>query len=415
MPATHHIPGHGLALGALAHSVETAVLYILGFAVVFGVLAFAHEFGHFLTAKMLGMSVDQFGIGFPPTHGWTLFRRSGTSYTIHPVPLGAFVRIRGMEPGDQDAPNSFLRQPPWARLIVLGAGSAGNMVLAVLIFVLMGVTTGIPQREYVTNRVNAVVKGSAAQMAGVRPGDTVLRIRPANRPDAWTQPAVVPHSPPDASAMVDLIHQSWSEERVGHELVPVGKPLVVEVRHPDGHVEQIRATPRVPSDLKAKDRVALLGYQPVPATEYKHLNGIQAAGEGIDQARSRALDLVKGLEGLLIDLVGRKITAAQFGSNFGGPAMIAEASGRAIRSGWADFLGFMGMLSINLGVLNLLPLPVFDGGNIIQVLVEVIRRKQLDHAQFMLVQIVGLVLIGCIFAYLTYNDILRLAHPNLMP
>jgi regulator of sigma E protease len=411
---TSHLPlvGFILALTGLLGFLKSAALYILAFGFVFGLLAFAHEFGHFITAKMLGMSVDQFGIGFPPTHGWTIMRRSGTSYTIHPIPLGAFVRIHGMDPGDQDSPNSFLRKPPWARLIVLVAGSAANMLLAVLIFMLMGVTTGVPVRDYVTNKVKAVTPDSAAQKAGLRPGDRVLGVRPAGTRGEWVRAKPQANGEYDATNIVDLIHRSHVATFRNGKSVIVGTPLAVQIQHSDGSNVVVTATP---SYDVALGNISVLGYRPVGATEYRSATWIEAPAEGIDQARQRAVFLVKILFSQIMKVVMREITPSQFSQDFTGPIGIASASGEIARAGWPDFLSFVGMLSINLAVLNLFPLPIFDGGNIILNLLEVARRKQLEPRQFMIVQLVGVAFILTLFVVLTYNDLVRLAHGSTLP
>lgn len=387
---------------------KTAAIFILAFALVFGLLAFCHEFGHFITAKMLGMSVDQFGIGFPPTQGWTIMRRSGTSYTLHPIPLGAFVKIRGMDPTDQDAPNSFMRQPPWARLIVLAAGSAANMLLAVVIFILMGMTTGLPG-DYVTNQVKEVTHGSAADKAGIKPGDTILAVRQVAGPPGWTYPVTKTHAPTDAIAMVAVIHGSFKQQVIAGKKQAVGLPLQAKIQRPNGPAQTITATPAIHSKPDGTPYAAL-GYTPGTGTEYKRLSWSEAVGNGIDNARLQAHALVSTLSSMIIELFQRKITPAEFGSNFQGPVQIASNSGNIIQQGLPSFLGFIGWLSINIGVINLMPLPIFDGGNILLVLLEVVRRKQLDPAQFMIVQLVGLVFILTLMVYLTYHDIVRVAH-----
>ncbi|HET6384605.1 MAG TPA: RIP metalloprotease [Armatimonadota bacterium] len=410
-PLSHFFAG--ISLSSALHDAKTTVITLLAFAVVFGILAFCHEFGHFLTAKMLGMSVDQFGIGFPPTYGWTLFRRSGTSYTLHPIPLGAFVRIQGMDPNDPDTPNSFMRRPPWARLIVLSAGSAGNLMLAALVFLLMGVTTGIPARDYPTNNVDNVGAGTPAAAAGLKAGDIVLAVRRADQPGAWVRPKPLGKHM-DASALVQLIHQSFTPETIRGKPSGVGKYLIVQVQHKNGKLEILRARPAVHVGTDGK-LFAALGYSPGAATDYQRLNAIQAVSGGFDTTWLNALDLVQLLASRIKQVFSQEISASEFGQSFGGPVTIARASGQFAQTDFAHFLQFLGILSINLAVINLLPLPVFDGGNIIIVLLEIVRRKQLEPAKMMIVQFAGIIMIACIFLYITYNDVLRWAHHSPMP
>jgi regulator of sigma E protease len=167
----------------------------------------------------------------------------------------------------------------------------------------------------------------------------------------------------------------------------------------------VKATPQV-FMLDDGRRYAALGY--VPGAEFQHLNWVDAVGAGFDQTRTSALELVSAVSDRVRQTFRHEITPSQLGQSFGGPVMIARVSGKVAQAGIREFLWFLGMLSINLAIFNLVPLPVFDGGNIILLLVEVVRRKQLDRHHFVAVQLVGVLLILCLFMYLTYNDLLRL-------
>lgn len=402
-----------IGLSGIVSDIKTVVITILAFSVVFGILAFSHEFGHFLLAKMLGMSVDQFGIGFPPNYGWTLFRRSGTSYTLHPIPLGAFVKIQGMDPGDQQAPNSFMRRPPWARLIVFLAGSAANLVVAILVYTLMGVVVGIPTRAYVTSLVESVAARSAAAGAGIKSGDRVTAVRLADRPGTWVAAKATPKGD-DATDMVEFVHHDWSYVKRRGKKVPVARTLLVQLIQKDGSDRILKVRPTMEQGQDGKPE-AHLGYRPEVVTDYRKAGWIEAAASGFDQTQSGAFTLVNALGERIYQLVSRKISPNEFGQGFGGTVMIAKASGNAAAAGLEPFLRWLALLSINLAVLNLVPLPVFDGGNIVLVLVEMIRRKQLEAHQFMAVQLAGVALIICLFAYLTYNDIIHNLHTTLTP
>jgi regulator of sigma E protease len=214
--------------------------------------------------------------------------------------------------------------------------------------------------------------------------------------------------------MVELIHHGWSRQTISGRIEKVGKLLDVRIQLPGGRQEIVHARPAVRSDPELKD-YAVLGYRPGTAFQYERVGPITAVDKGIDEARDKATYLVRVLLSMAVQLVEHKMTPAQFGGSFVGPVGIARTSGEFVQAGLPEFLGFLGMLSINLAVLNLLPLPIFDGGNIIIVLLEVLRRKQLEPAQFMAVQLVGLAFIMCLFVYLTYHDIVHLATGTTAP
>ena len=146
---------------------------LLLFFVTLGILVFVHEMGHFLAAKSVGVTVDEFALGFGPRLV-TLLRRGGTDYTIRALPLGGFVSMAGMQPEDVAVPNGLMSKPSWARAWVFIAGPLMNVVLAFLVLCSMGMVTGIPEEQ--STRVFQVVRGSEAERIGLRTGDEVLAI-----------------------------------------------------------------------------------------------------------------------------------------------------------------------------------------------------------------------------------------------
>ena len=158
--------------------IETAIALVL----IFAVLVLFHEFGHFAAARLVGMRVEEFAFGFGPKM-ITLFKRGDTEYTLHPIPLGGFCKIAGMEPDEQDIPDGFQAQAIWKRALVIFAGPFMSFVLAVLVFVSLGVYWGFPDFAKVQNRVGAVNPQTEAYRMNLRAGDRILEINGARVTD----------------------------------------------------------------------------------------------------------------------------------------------------------------------------------------------------------------------------------------
>ena len=151
--------------------IETTIALLL----IFGALVMGHELGHFITARLVGIRVEEFAFGFGPKL-LRLFKRGDTEYTIHPVPLGGFVKLAGMEPGQEDIPDGLQAQSAWKRAIVFAAGPVASFILAVVIFVGTGVFWGFPHDWKTMNRVGSVMPQTVASKIGLRAGDRILAI-----------------------------------------------------------------------------------------------------------------------------------------------------------------------------------------------------------------------------------------------
>src|SRR3954452_18400970 len=150
-----------------------SLLGLLIFVATLGLLIFVHEMGHFLAAKSVGVTVEEFAFGFGPKL-LTLLKRGGTEYTVRALPLGGFVSMIGIQPGEVENPNGLMSKPAWARALVFVAGPLMNLILALLVFCSMGMITGVPDKR--STQVVQVVPNSEAERVGLRTGDTIVAI-----------------------------------------------------------------------------------------------------------------------------------------------------------------------------------------------------------------------------------------------
>ena len=362
----------------------TALIFI---AVLF-VLILVHEWGHYITAKWTGMRVDEFGIGFPPK----LFgyKKGETEYSLNALPIGGFVRIYGEDPtqveNDPDRERSFSARPRWAQAVVLIAGVTMNVLLAWFLFVLvflMGIPTAVEESAAgpdATLRVVEVTDGSALQ--GVVPVNAnILSIVSVQGGES-----------------IDQLTPSALTEFVGH----VGtKPIEIEYALGD-EVSTVIVTPSagtIPEDL---DRVGL-GVRTALIEEVRY--GLFAAVvQATQQTYNMLVLIVVSIAGLIYAaLVG----TADF-SQIAGPVGIFNLVGDAASVGITSLLLFTAVISLNLAIINLFPIPALDGGRLIFVTIESVIRRPIDPIWTSRLNILGFIFLIVLMIAVTYNDILRL-------
>lgn len=351
---------------------------IISFVLVLGVLIFVHELGHFLLAKAFGVRVLKFSLGF----GSKVFGRQWgeTEYLISAFPLGGYVKMYGEEQGEEvaveDQQRSFSHKPVWQRFGIVFGGPLFNLFFAVILFFMLFVVVGMPEPVDST-KIGEITSGSVAEQVGLKAGDVILTIN--GQPTAsWTQ--VSEFIKNSQGKMVSLII-----DRQGEKLTFTAKPTIQKVKNIFGE--------------EVGDRY-MLGIVRSEEIRYTKATLLESGRAAVTQTWNLGYLTVMGI----VKMVQRVIPA----SELGGPIRIAEIAGQQLEAGWMNLLYFMGLLSVNLGILNLLPIPVLDGGHLVFLSLEAIRRKPLSDRTMEISQKIGIALLGTLMIFVFYNDIIRL-------
>jgi len=442
----------------------SGLLYsVLGFVVGLGALIAVHEYGHFLAARKLGVRVLRFSIGFGPAI-WKKVGKDGVEYVIAAVPLGGYVKMLGESAEDaallaalpeQERARAFDRQPVWKRAVIAAAGPAFNFLFAIAAYAVVA-WIGMPAHPA---EVGAVLPKSAAADAGIDPGVQIvavndervrsweelvealraargstfvvlelddgrrLRLRWPKVADA-TQAIVAPArvlgiAPPVAVVVVQVragMPAARAGMQSGDEIVAVNGRLVASAGDVARAVEASEGR-TLSFRVRRGDRKLVL--QVAPQREGKHWRIGIALGErwlreGFTVRKGPIEGVIYGLvqtwrmSVLTVETIGKMLSRAISPENLGGPITIAQLSGRAAEAGLVAFLAFLALISVNLGVLNLVPLPVLDGGHLMLLAVEAVRGRPLSPRVLAWVQGFGIVLIVALMAFALSNDLARL-------
>ncbi len=346
--------------------------YILWAVLVLGVLIFVHELGHFLVAKRAGVSVLKFSLGFGPKIAG--FTRGGTEYLLSAIPLGGYVKMLGEDPKEEvaDLERSFSAKPiGWRSLIIL-AGPGSNFLLAIAIFWVVFMV-GVPT---LTTKVGEVMEGFPAREAGLLQGDRIAAIE--GRPiEKWEE-------------LAKQIHQS------------PGRPVRLTVER-EGQRFDVTVAPKATKQKNLfgeEQEIGLLGIAPAEEFLTERTNPITAFG--------RAVYKTYDLSVLILVTFGKLLQGVVPAKTIGGPLLVAQMAGEQARLGILNLLFFTALLSINLAILNLLPIPILDGGHLFFALIEAARGKPVSLKKREMAQQVGLVLLVALMIFAFYNDIFRL-------
>lgn len=352
---------------------------LISFIVVLGILIFVHELGHFLVAKMFGVKVLTFSLGFGRK---VVGKKWGdTEYLISVFPLGGYVKMFGEQPDDEEIDpaerhRSFSHKPVWQRFGIVVAGPLFNLLFAILIFFLMFSLAGLPE-PVDTTRIGQVAPGSAAQRAGLKAGDLILGID-GHKTSSWRQ-------------VSKLIKESG------------GKEVQLRVKRRGAQLN-IRAVPAMEQvkNLFGEEvgRRYMLGISRSNQVVYRKTSLGEAARASLIQTWNLIYLTILGI----VKIIERVVPA----SELGGPIRIAQIAGAELAVGWLNFAYFMGLLSVNLGILNLLPIPVLDGGHLMFLTIEGVRRRPLSERTMEMSQKVGIFLLSSLMIFVFYNDILRI-------
>lgn len=349
------------------------------FVLVLGILIFVHEFGHFIVAKLFNVKVLKFSLGFGPT----MFGKKigDTEYVVSALPLGGFVKMLGENLEEEVSPldetRAFSHKPVWQRFCIVFAGPASNLLFTVLLLSTIFMVAGLPILGP-SSMIGEVSADSPGARAGLMAGDIVKEI--------------------DSRAITD-----WSD--VYHLVTESGgKPLTIMVERGDGALVTVTATPEETAIKNEFGEVTGQGYRLGIARQMNVEFEPASISQAIDAGFGQTVEMTKKTLLGIWKMVQRIIPA----SEIGGPILIAQIAGKQLQSGWLDFFYFMGFLSVNLGILNLLPIPVLDGGHLVFFSLEAVRRKPLTREIQEKMQLVGIVLLVSLMVFAFYNDILRI-------
>lgn len=439
---------------------------ILAAVVVLGILIFVHELGHFLVAKRSGVGVLKFSLGFGPK--LVGVKRGETEYLLSALPLGGYVKMIGEDPGDEsleaaDLERSFSRKSVGTRARIILAGPLANLLLPVVIFWGVFAIAGQP---YFLPVVGTPEPGSPAAQAGLLPGDRVQALDGV-RIERWTEIETALQSSsgrpltltvvrdgrtfdvrltPRAVSTRDIFGQetqAWDlglhpllSTRIGQVLpghvaeqtglksgdrilalngrqvaeweqlaktihASPGRPVRLTVER-DGQRFDVEVTPR-PTRQRGPggdEEIGLIGIGPAPESHSQRLNPVAALGAGVKKTADLSVLIVQGF----VKLIQAKISP----KTIGGPILIAQMAGEVVQRGPVELLSFTALLSINLAILNLLPIPVLDGGHLLFSLIEWLRGKPVSLRKREIAQQVGMVLLVGLMIFAFYNDIFRL-------
>lgn len=350
---------------------------IISAILVFGILVFIHEFGHFIFAKLFGVKVLRFSIGFGPV---LISKKMGeTEYALSLIPLGGYVKMYGENPdeedaviSDDDAGKAFSNKPVWHRFFIVLAGPLFNYLLAIIIFsfiFMSGVEKLLPV-------IGEVKDGMPAAITGIQPGDKIIEID-GHKVNFW--------------------------EDIGNYIKSkAGEPVNVKIDR-DGNIISLTLVPK-------KEKVKNIFGE----DKYVGLIGIMPKGDYIEVKynlfESFVLGFKKTNEVTKLTLLGivkiiQKVVPAD---NIGGPIMIFQMASETAKAGFSSLLAFMAVISINLAILNLLPIPVLDGGHLLFYIIEMIIRRPVSLKVRMVAQYIGLALLISLMFFAFYNDITRI-------
>ncbi len=325
---------------------------------IFGVLILVHELGHYFVARLTGIRVLELAIGFgPKLIGWT---RNGTDYSLRVVPLGGFCRMLGENPEEAAEPDSFPQQSILKRAATLFAGSAMNLVLAlVLFFIIFFFIVGVPDTDSAT--IGYIVDDSPAEEAGIEAGDTITAID-GNSVSTWDEVLTTISAKPEQEIILEI-------ERDG--TVTVFAVTTELAPQPEGNRGVIGIGPMID----------MYSFFPSLVVSFERFGDIMTALY--------------------------QVVAGQAPLDVAGPVGIVHTIGEVAQTGFVNLLVLTALISINLGIINLLPIPALDGGRLLFLLIEAVRGRPIEPEKEGFIHFIGFALLIALILLVTYQDILR--------
>ncbi len=347
-----------------------AVIPALGFLIVI------HEIGHYWVGRKMGIKIEEFGIGLPP-RAKVLFVRKGVPFTLNWLPLGGFVRFAGEESGFDD-PDSLMSAPPRRRIPVLAAGVIANVLVGMLLFAFIFAVWGQPKLDSIV--ISSVDEYAAA--VGFQPNDRIVSI--------------------NATPITEITQIK--------DLVQVNQaaPMTIVVDRA-GALQTISGVPALRPDSGLYQFGIGLDYA------LERVNPIAALWRGVTHSVELLADMFMGFAALIGGLLG--LNKAPEGG-LAGPVGIARITGAVAKSGWREYLNLTALLSLNLALINILPIPALDGSRIVFALVEAIRRKKIPPEREAVVHAVGMMMLLGLMLLITVSDVHNVitgAPPIAMP
>ncbi|WP_338466352.1 RIP metalloprotease RseP [Novosphingobium sp. ZN18A2] len=359
------------------------LMTVLAFALVLGPLVFLHELGHYLVGRWFGVKAEGFSIGFgKEIAGWT--DKRGTRWKLSMIPLGGYVQFAGdMNPASQpdaawlslpaeERERTFPAKPLWQRALIVAAGPVTNFLVAILILASFNTFYG---RVVASPVIGEVQAGSVADKAGLRVGDRIVELRGEKIRDFMQVRMEVGQHP--------------------------GEPLGIVVLR-DGSRVSVPATAGTKIDTDQfgnKQKIGFLGIGTASA-EMVRVGPVEAVGDAIGQTRDIVSMMVTG--------IAQIVTGKREVRELGGPIKIAKFSGEQLALGWQNFAWFAAMISINLGFINLLPIPVLDGGHLMFYAAEAVRRKPVSERGQEWAFRTGFAFVVALMLFVTVNDVASL-------
>lgn len=437
--------------------------FVIGIVLVLGLMIMIHEWGHFIVARLFKVRVDVFSIGFGPRlFGW---KRGATDWRISALPLGGYVRMAGQDLSEIDsnetaptgAPDELMSKPRWQRALIAFAGPAVNLIFPILLLTGFFLFVGMPYFVYMDQPAQVAALPASAPANALQVGDKILSIGDIQNPTLGQASTAIRQAEPAGvikvevenagvkrtvslpltknpaedekrflgyaplPIMLDEIGPGTPAERAGlkekdvirsvngqkmdywgqfteYVRASTGKPLNLEI---DRKGQQIQATvtPQQGFD-EAGEKIYQIGVSVVSPTKYRRA--------GLGEAFSNAWSFTQERVRETIGVVGKLVTGQVSVRQLQGAVGISRVAGEAVKRGPVAVISVMVLISVNLGILNLLPIPILDGGNILLLALEGIRRRDFSLAFKERFVQVGLVFLLVIFVYVMYNDIVRL-------
>jgi regulator of sigma E protease len=351
------------------------MITIIAFVFVLGLLVFVHELGHFLVAKKSGIRVERFSLGFPPK---LIGKKFGdTEYMIGVVPLGGYVKMSGENITEENyvpQPGDFMSASVLKRTMVILAGPLMNFILAIFIFFVVYWSTGLPEMKPNSTEIGVVSPSGPAEKAGIKEGAKIVSID-GNTFKDFNEMAAYVRVRPNSDIKI-----AWIDS---------GKTVNATVRTMS--ISGVDTLGR----RKSEGRIGI-----GPVYDYKPISPWQALKDGFSANMY--------ITGQMFSVIWKLISRQESIKALGGPVLIAQQAGAAARQGFASLLGLAAFLSVNLAIVNILPIPVLDGGHLVFLVIEAFKKRPVSLKGRLIAQQIGMGLLFLLMVVVTYNDIIRL-------